>query len=217
VGDATDRAGVFLTAEAFREFFVLADGAHQIILRRSGDQSLEEVAAAIRAAAPELDVKTWRELMPTMASIMDSTRAMVQVIFFVVYVVIAILVLNAMLMAVFERIREFGVMKAIGVMPATVLQLIVAESAFQTAIAIALGLVLSIPGLWYLTNYGIDTGALGGISFMGVAFNQIWYAIVTPYTIVGPVAALIIMVTLAVLYPALKAVRIGPLEAMRHQ
>jgi len=217
VGDATDRTGIFLTAETFREFFVLADGAHQVILRRTGEQELDEVATAVRSTGRDLDVKTWRELMPTMASLIDSTRTIVQVVFYVVYVVIAILVLNAMLMAVFERIREFGVMKAIGVSPRTVLHIIVLESAMQTGIAIAIGLALSIPGLWYLTTVGIDTGAMGGISLMGVAFNQIWYAIVTPYTYWGPVLALVIMVMLAVLYPALKAMRIGPLEAMRHQ
>jgi ABC-type lipoprotein release transport system permease subunit len=52
---------------------------------------------------------------------------------------------------------------------------------------------------------------------MGVAFNQIWYAIVTPHTFWGPVIALVVMVALAVVYPALKAARLGPLEAMRHQ
>lgn len=217
VGDATDRSGVFLTADAFREFFVLPDGAHQIILRRSGEQDLDLLAGAAREAASDLDVKTWRELMPTMASLIDSTRGLVQIVFYVVYVVIAILVLNAMLMAVFERIREFGVMKAIGVSSRTVLGIIVLESALQTAIAIGIGLALSLPGLWYLTSTGIDTGALGGISLMGVAFNQIWYAVVTPYTFWGPILALVVMVTLAVFYPALKAARIAPLDAMRHQ
>jgi ABC-type lipoprotein release transport system permease subunit len=217
VGEGTDRSGVFMTAASFREFFALADGAHQIIMRRAGDQELDDVAGAVRAMRASLDVKTWRELMPTMASIIDSTRAMVQIVFYVVYVVIAILVLNAMLMAVFERIREFGVMKAIGVTPATVLGIILAEAALQTGIAIGIGLALSVPGLWYLTHVGIDTGAMGGMTLMGVAFNQIWYAIVTPHTFWGPVIALVVMVALAVVYPALKAARLGPLEAMRHQ
>lgn len=217
VGDATDRAGIFMTADAFRNFFALYDGAHQIILRRDGEQELDELAVAVRTAAPELDVQTWRELMPTMATMIDSTRGIVTIVFYVIYVVIAILVLNAMLMAVFERIREFGVMKAIGVAPGTVVKIILLESALQTGFAVVIGLVLAAPGLWYLSNYGIDTGALGGISLMGVAFNQIWYAIVTPYTIWGPVIALVVMVSLAVLYPALKAARITPVEAMRHQ
>lgn len=217
VGDSTDRAGVFLTEEAFREFFVLPDGAHQIILRRTGEQELQDVVTAVHGVAPTLDVQTWRQLMPTMASLIDSTRSIVQLVFYVVYVVIAILVLNAMLMAVFERIREFGVMKAIGVSPATVFGIILAESALQTGMAITMGLFLSVPGLWYLVNVGIDTGAMGGMSLLGVAFSQIWYAVVTPYTFWGPVLALVVMVLLAVLYPALKAARIGPLEAMRHQ
>lgn len=217
VGDATDRSGVFLTADAFREFFALPEGVHEIIVRRGDDPKLDEAATAVRALAPGLDVKTWRELMPTMASLIDSTRSIVQIVFYVVYVVIAILVLNAMLMAVFERIREFGIMKAIGVAPGTVLGIIVVESALQAALSIAIGVSLSIPALWYLTRTGIDTGALGGISLMGVAFNQIWYAVVTPYTFWGPVLALVVMVFLAVLYPALKAARLTPLEAMRHQ
>ena len=217
VGDATDRSGVFLTAEAFRDFFSFPDGAHQIILRRAGEQELDDVVVAVREVASELDTKTWRELMPTMATLIDSTRSIVQIVFYVVYVVIAILILNAMLMAVFERIREFGVLKAIGVSPGTVFTIILVEAALQTALAISIGVALSVPGLWYLTKVGIDTGALGGISLMGVAFNQIWYAVVTPYTYWGPIVALIVMVVLAVLYPALKAARLTPIEAMRHQ
>ena len=123
----------------FRELFALPDGAHEIILRRSGEQELGDVAEAVRAIAPGLDVKTWRELMPTLASLIDSTRGMIQMVFFVVYVVIAILVLNAMLMAVFERIREFGVMKAIGVTPATVLGVILVESGLQVGLAVRSG------------------------------------------------------------------------------
>ena len=153
---------------------------------------------------------------PTSAYLIRGIPRIYPIVFYVVYLVIAILVLNAMLMAVFERIRELGVLKAIGVSPGTVMGLIFTESALQTLLAVTLGLSLSLPGLWYLTNVGIDTGALGGISLMGVAFNQIWYAVVTPYTLWGPVLALVVMVFLAVLYPALKAATITPVEAMRH-
>jgi ABC-type antimicrobial peptide transport system permease subunit len=137
--------------------------------------------------------------------------------FFIVYVVVAILILNAMLMAVFERIREFGIMKALGVSPGKVMTLILIESGLQTVIALFLGLTLSLPGLWYLTRVGIDTGALGGVSVMGVAYSSTWTAAVTLYTFVGPICMLLLLAFLAVLYPAVKAARISPVEAMRHQ
>lgn len=217
VSDVTDRSGIFLTAEAFREFFILPSGEHQIIVRRPADLDLTTVASTIRDLAPKLEVKTWRELMPTIASMMDSMRGVTYTVFFIVYIAIGILILNAMLMAVFERIREFGVLKALGVGPGHVLGLILTESAFQTGLAILAGLTLSLPGLWYLTRVGINMGTLGGMSIMGLALDPVWRTVVTPNTFIHPVLILILIVSVAVLYPALKAAWISPLKAIRHQ
>ena len=217
IGDSVDRSAVFLNATTFREFYVLPEGVHEIVVRRPADVELAVAAETLRRLAPGLDAKSWRELLPTLATMMDSAQQAVQIVAVVVYFVIAILILNAMLMAVFERIREFGILKALGVGPGQVMSLIFVESGLQTGLAVMIGLTLSAPTLWYLTQIGIDTGALGGTSMMGVSFVPIWYASVTPSTIAGPVLILIVLVLLAVIYPALKAARISPVEAMRYQ
>lgn len=217
ISDATDHAGVFMISEAFRELFVLTEGSHQIIVRRPADKTLSTAVNRVQDFAPELDVKTWRELVPTLANLLDSARGVIMLVFFIIYIVIAILILNAILMAVFERIREFGVLKALGVGPRRVILLIFTESGLQMGLAIAVALSLSLPGLWYLMNVGIDTGRLGGMSMMGMAFTSTWYAIVTPTTFTGPVFILVFMVFIAVLYPAIKAARISPVKAMRYQ
>ena len=136
--------------------------------------------------------------------------------FFIIYIAVGILILNAMLTAVFERIKEFGVLKAIGAGPLRVLSLILVESSIQTFVAMVVGVVLALPGMWYIGTYGINTGALGGMDAMGVAMSEVWYGIYTPQNCVGPIILLWFVVMGAVLFPAVKAASIDPIRAMRH-
>jgi ABC-type lipoprotein release transport system permease subunit len=217
VSDGVDRAAVFLTEAAFRELFFMPSGAHEVVVRRPDDLELAAAVEAVQGLAPGLDTQSWRSLMPTIATYLDSARAMMGFVSAVVYIVIAILILNAMLMAVFERIREFGVLKALGVEPRQVLALIFVESAMQTGLALVVGMVLALPTLWYLVEVGIDTGALGGVTVIGATFATVWHASASPAAFITPTMTLVVLVLLAVIYPALKAARISPVEAMRHQ
>jgi putative ABC transport system permease protein len=216
VADATDRTAVFMNEAAFRELFVLPRGSHQIIVRRPEAVPLEVAAAGVRSVVGKLDARTWRELLPTVASMLESSRSVVFVVFAIVYLAVSILVLNAMLMAVFERIRELGVLKALGVGPLRVLALILLESGIQTGIAVSVGLLASLPGIYYLARFGIDVGKLGGVSLLGHAMPPIWYGVYTGGTLAAPIIMLVAMVLIGVLYPAFKAAWIRPVAAMRH-
>ena len=217
IGDATDRTGVFMTAETFRELMVVPSGVHKIIVRRPLDLELDAAALLVQGVAREHDVQTWRQLMPTVSSMIDSARSVIYVMFVIVYIAIGILILNAMLMAVFERIREFGVLKALGVGPSEVMGLIAIESAIQTGIAIVIGVGLGLAGLYYLSSVGLRMDSLAGVAVMGIAFNPVWRAVISANVITGPIAVLVAIVSLAVLYPALKASLIQPVEAMRYR
>jgi ABC-type lipoprotein release transport system permease subunit len=218
ISDATDRSGVFMTAEAFRRLMDLEQGVHQIIVRRPPEVALEAAAARVRAIAPATDdVETWRQLSPTLASMLDSARSVVLVAFAIVYLAVAILILNAMLMSVFERVREFGVLKALGAGPFDVLRLIYLESALQAGLAIAIGLALGIPLLLYLARVGIDLAGLAGVSVIGMAMSATMRAEISAAVFAGPLATLVVMTFVAVLYPALKAAWIQPVEAMRQR
>ncbi len=221
VAGGTDRAAVFMTEDAFRELMVFPEGAHRVIVRRPAkvpvDQAAEAVQEVTGPLAAELEVKTWKQLMPVVATMLESTQGMIFIIFFIIYIAVGLLLLNAMLMAVFERIREFGLLKALGVEPRRVMLVIFAESAIQTAIAILISAALATPSMWYLATRGIDVGGLAGTDMMGVAMRPVWYGVYNLETIKGPFISLFVIIGLAILYPAFKAARLNPVQAMRHR
>ena len=217
VGSETDRAGVFISDAAFREFMAFEGGAHQIIIKRT--QPLDTVAlmATVDKIAPDQDAQSWKEINPTLSTMLESVGGLIGIFFFIINVAIAVVILNAMLMAVFERIKEFGVLKALGISPGSVLRLIYVESMMQVVIAVGVAVLLSIPTMWYLSTTGISMGSVAGTDMMGMAMMDTWYAVLSPEIYTQPIFMTVFVVSVAVLYPAYKAATIQPVEAMRHQ
>ena len=123
---------------------------------------------------------------------------------------------NSQLMAVFERVREFGVLKALGVSPSGVMGIIILESLLQTGLAIVCGSILSVPLMWYLIETGIDFGMQDGTTMMGIAWDPLVIPIVTLDSIINPIIMLVVVVVMAILYPAFKAALISPIKAIHH-
>jgi putative ABC transport system permease protein len=217
MGDAIDRGGIFMNAGAWRELLVVPDGAHQIIVRRPRGVDLASARAAVARLAPDADVRSWVELLPTLANILQTQRSSMVLIDLIVYAAVAIVILNAMLMAVFERIRELGLLKAVGMKPLAVFLLVAAEGAWQTGVALVVGLGLAAPMLYWLVHHGLNIAPLAGASVQGIAYDPVWHAEVDRATFTAPIAMLVVAVGVALIFPALKAARLQPVDAMRYR
>ena len=236
VAAATDRSTLLMTEQTFRELMAFPAGAHRIIVRKPRDVPLDEAAAVVKGiagvsavapagpkpgmedrAAAVNEVMTWKEISPLLAQWMATVSGVIVFVYLLVYVAVAILILNSMLMAVFERIREFGVLKAIGYGPLRVFVIMVAEGLLQAVVALVIGVSVALPGMWYLQTHGIHVGILGGLQMGGMTMPAIWQAHYALETARVPVIMLFVIVFAASFYPALKAARISPVEAMHHQ
>ena len=211
-----------MNQSTLRELLVMPEGAHQIIVALPDEADLvASKEALVGWTAPlggeSLEILTWRELMPIVGQMLDSVEGMVWIIFFIIYLAVGILILNAMLMAVFERIRELGLLKALGVGPIKIIGLILMESGIQICIAAALGIVLALGPMWYLSEIGINVGSLGGTDMMGVAMRPIWNGIYNMEVATPPLVLLFFVAGSAVIYPALKAAWLNPVKAMTHR
>ncbi len=220
IGEGIDRSGFFMLDTAFRELMALEEGVHEIaVARRDRSVDLKSATLQVSEAAKGYETKNWRELQPVIARILDNAAAGTIIMLLIVYAAIGMVTLNAMLMSVFERIREFGIMKAVGVSPWQIMALIAAEAMFQALFACALALAAGLPVSYYFQSHGIDLSSLAGPiqgSIGGVALDPVWYTNVTYDSVVQPLKFLVIIVGIAVIYPGVKAAVIQPVKAIHH-
>jgi len=216
VSDGIDRMGVFMPEETLRNLMQLSDGAHEIVvIRPDRTTDLGEESARVETLAPGLEVKNWKQLMPVVARMIETADVQIMIMLVIFYIAVATVVLNAMLMNVFERIHEFGIMKALGVSPAQLVGLIFTETLIMALIASVAGLI----GGWWISDHyqssGLDMSALAGsIIFGGIAFDPVWYAAITAEALAYPVLFLLLVAAAAVIYPATKAAMLRPVKAI---
>lgn len=178
------------------------------------DESLTGVIESLQAAAPELDVREWRKLSLILGAMDASMSGVIFVWLGVMMVMISIGVINTQLMAVFERIHEFGLLRALGFKPHMVLGLVTLESMLLIGLGVLLGMLAALATVFSLSN-GIDLSAFGK-ALEAFQSGDTLYLTITPMDyVIFPLAIWVLGVVVA-LWPAWRAQKISPVEAMRH-
>ena len=135
--------------------------------------------------------------------------------FLVVFVAMAFGIVNTTLMAVFERMREFGLLKALGMRPFRIVAGILTESLMILVYGMVLGNLLGLVSCWALSFRGIDLSALAeGVAYAGMA--RVIYPVILAKDLIGANAVVLVLGLVVSLYPAIKAARFTPVEAMAH-
>ncbi len=138
-------------------------------------------------------------------------------IYLIVLAIVAVVVANTLLMSVFERTREMGILAALGMKGRQIMMMFVLESATLGAIGVILGVLLGSLGVYYLATEGIYLGDIdmADVVSADIAFGETIYArFQWADTAVLSVVCWIIML-LASLYPAWFATRKEPIDALR--
>jgi len=168
-------------------------------------------------ASDDVQVQTWWEASPSTAEMMGMRDASVFIMLGVVFTVAAFGVINTMLMSVFERTREMGVLRALGLRPGKLVWLVVLESFFLAALASTIGLIMGGLLDWYLVAHGLDFSSSlpDGFSFEGITLDPVMRGEVRPLGVIGPVLAVFFVSILASRWPAWRAARLQPVTAIR--
>ena len=216
---AIARSRVLVTTAAAEELLGIGDAAHQIVIQLGRVDDAEPVAARLRAElGAGYDVATYGQLLPVLKALEGLQNGVVVVMALFVYLLVGLGILNTTLMSVFERTREFGVMRALGNRPRQIVALVVAEAFWIASVSVAAGLVLGLAVTWIGSEHTLlDFGQIFGES-MQIGGAVIRSALRTEYSLTNGLkaSAIVYVLTLGVgLYPAWRISRLPPAEALR--
>jgi ABC-type lipoprotein release transport system permease subunit len=174
---------------------------------------------SLQAQAPfqDVEVLNWQQTQPDLAGMIAVDKSANRISQLLIALLISAGILNTMLMSVLERIREFGVMMALGMSPRHLFGLVMLESFWLAVIGLIIGVLITIPWYWYMSVTGLDlTSAYGDdFSFGGVLLDTVFKIRLFKESIVGILMGLFSLALIAGAYPAWRAGRIPPVESLK--
>jgi ABC-type lipoprotein release transport system permease subunit len=192
---------------------VQSDLVYEAALLLNDVNQVDTVAALLETALLGQEVKTYREVSPDL-ELYESQIQNVSMIYLVVILLALVFgIINTMLMAVLERIKELGMLMAIGMNKLRVFSMIVLETILLGIVATPIGLLLGYLTINYVRENGINMSAYSeGMASYGL--SQVIYFDVEPGVYTQMAVGVFLTAILAAIYPALKAIRLKPIDAL---
>lgn len=177
---------------------------------------LRNQISSLEAFRP-LEVLSWQQSQPDLAGMIAVDRSSNYISQLLIGMLVAAGILNTLLMSVLERVREFGVMMALGMSPFSLFRLVMLESFWLAIIGLIIGTLVTIPWYLFMVETGIDFSAAygGDVSFGGVLIDPVFKIRLFKESIIAILIGLFSLALLSGAYPAWRAGRIPPVESLK--
>jgi ABC-type lipoprotein release transport system permease subunit len=215
--ESTEKGFVFVDLDAAQKMLAMGPAISEVAVLLPDYGMARQTAARLqRIIGPgRLLVRTWRQSLPILTAMLKLYDNFILIWFVVVFVAMGFGIVNTTLMAVFERMREFGVLKALGMGPGRIIVTIETETLFILIFGLLMGNILGLLSCWALSFNGIDLSALAqGVEYAGM--SRIIYPVLQSPDVIAADLIVLCLGLLVGLYPAVKAARFRPVEALMH-
>lgn len=186
----------------------------QITLKAVGPE--DEVIAALRPALPGYEVESWAQNYPELGSAIGQKNAVMDIFSVIIVVIAGIGILNLLLMAIYERTREIGLLGAMGLKPRQIAATFILEGALIGVVGVIAGILMGLGINLSLGQVGMDYSQYAGITeYMALISGKV-YPTLGVNRLFTRAMVILIIAALAALIPALIAARREPSEALHH-
>jgi len=186
----------------------------EIALRLSSSNDLDSVYTKLKQGYPSLVVETWKQLAPELEFTYEMLILELEIFLGIILAALLFGITNTMLMSVMDRIREFGVLMAVGMKRTRVFFLILIETFILSIFGGILGMALGGITVWYLSDTGIDLSIFAeGLNAYNMPTQM--YPVLPLYFYFLLVGMIIITAIVAAIYPSVKTIKLKPAQAIR--
>jgi len=209
-----DKMNVFLEENDLFSLLNVEPVYHEVAIRLNSVQNVDSVHANLSNELSDLSVKSWKELAPEL-KLMDEMIGL-ELNIFLAIILFALLfgITNTMLMSVMERVREFGVLMAIGMKRRRVFAMIIIETILLSLVGGVIGIILASISIALVGDVGINLSAFTE-GFTAYSISPVLYPIL-PISFYTSITLMILITAIfSAFYPAIKAIKLKPAQAIR--
>jgi ABC-type lipoprotein release transport system permease subunit len=210
-----EESNIFVKNEVLRKLTGFPeDSYHKIIVKVNDIDNTEAVTNSLKGKFPGYDIENWKEIQPDLAMLSDMIQLYYAVFMLIILAALAFGIVNTMLMVVLERTKELGMLTAIGMNKRKVFSMIMLESVFMSLIGGIIGMVVSYLIVMLTADKGINfTKYVEGFEALGYSAHI--YPEIDPVFFVEVVVLIILTGIISSIYPARKALKLDPANALR--
>jgi ABC-type lipoprotein release transport system permease subunit len=212
-----DEATAFVRYDDVFALTALPENAvNEAAVKLADIKTCDEITPKIKEMYPNLAVQNWREINPALSLSLAWMDMFCVIILGIFLFALSFGIINTMLMAVLERTRELGMLKAIGMSNRRIFSMIMLETLFLTVLGSIIGVILAVALLVPSLKSGIDLTFFMGDSFEDYGYSSIVYPILNIKTFIQIVVLVFIAGILSAIYPARKALKNNIIEAIKN-
>lgn len=210
---ALDQSAVFVQKSDLERLVGEEELTHIIAVRVEDQERLSEITAAIASKHPNLQVDTWKELAPELELVIGQSMTSLYIFMSIILLALAFGIVNTMLMAVLERVKELGMLMAVGMNKTRIFLMVMLETIIVTSIGGPAGFLLGFGVIRYFNRNGLDLSNYSkGLEEWG--FDTVMYPHLEFYFYLIIAIGIVVTAVLAAIYPAIKAIKLKPAEAL---
>jgi len=211
-----EQSTVYMSLGEAQDLYDLSGQSTEVIitLKKLGEEST--VIAALTASMPGYEYQSWAQAFPDLQNTVGAKNQVMTIFSLIILLIAAIGVINLLLMSVYERTREIGLLGALGFKPRQITLLFVLEGAMLGLVGVVVGAILGYGLTGLVGLVGVDYSAFSNVAtYMALITGKVYPSLVLGSLVSRGLPVLIITI-LAALYPAREAARHEPAEALHY-